>query len=100
MVFDGKASPTRFDWYNHYHYAQEHCLEHGLTPPEDISYYLNPWFSLYKGCENIVTLSLFPSKGTQLDKGLKIEEAESLCIDLKKLGYRPIQLGGNFEIKA
>lgn len=71
----------------------------GLNPPKKMEYYLNPWFSLYTSCEKAVTLSLFPSKGTQLDKALKIEEAEKLCIDLKKLGYLPVQLGGNFEIK-
>lgn len=99
LVFDGKASPTRHDWYNHYHYAQEHCLEHGLTPPDDLSYYLKRWFSLYDNYNNIITLSLFPSKGTQLDKGMLIEQAEILCLDLKKNGYQPIQLGGRFEIK-
>lgn len=99
LVFNGKAQPTSQDWYNYLHYAEEHCLEHGLNPPQDLSYLLIPWFNLYNDCKNVVTLSLFPSKGSQPKKGMLVNEAEELCINLKKKGFRPIQLGGKFEIK-
>lgn len=98
-VFNAAPQPSSPDWYNKHHYIVEDCFVQGLLPPKKLEYYLNQWFDLYDDCKNVVTLTLFPSKGTQLDKGLNIEEAEKLCIDLKKLGYRPIQLGGNFEIK-
>lgn len=98
-VFNAMSGHTRPDWYNSNHYAVENCLRFGLTPPTDLSYELVRWFQLYKGYGKVVTLTLFPSKGTQLDKTMPIEECEKLCISLKKLGYKPVQLGGKFEVK-
>lgn len=99
VVYNGMAGHTRPNWYNYYHYAQEACLRQGLNPPSDISYYLEPWFEPYSEYKNVVTLSLFPSKGEQLDKTMPITECENLCLALRKMGYRPIQLGGKFEVK-
>lgn len=98
IVFNAMAPHTRQDWYNYFHYAAEACLRQGLKPPQDLSYYLEPWFEPYKE-DNIVTLSLFPSKGTQLDKTMPMDECEKLCIALKSKGLKPIQLGGKFEVK-
>lgn len=97
IVFNPMMGHTKPDWYNFNHYAEEGCLRFGLTPPKDLSYELIRWFPLYDGCQKNVTLSLFPSKSTQLDKTMPIEECEKLCIELKKMGYNPIQLGGRFE---
>lgn len=87
------------DWYNHRTYGQEACVRFGLPIPADQSYQLTPWQTLRKDCKRVVTLSLFPSKGAQMSKGLTIAEAEKLCLALKALGYTPIQLGGRFEPK-
>jgi ADP-heptose:LPS heptosyltransferase len=99
QVFNAMPPHTRQDWYNHHTYAEENCLRFGLKIPSDLSYELIKWFSIYDDCKKNVTITLFPSKGTQMDKGLKIEEAEKLCVSLKALGYNPIQLGGKFEVK-
>lgn len=98
-VFHPMAGHSSFAWYNERHYGQEACARYGLPVPEDYSYHLNQWFPLRKDCKRVVTLSLFPSKGAQMDKGLTIPEAEKLCIALRKLGYTPAQLGGRFEPK-
>lgn len=98
-VFNAMPPHTRWDWYNFNHYAQENCLRFGLQPPSDLSYELIKWFPRIDGCEKYVTLSLFPSKGLQLDKTMPIPECEKLCIGLKAMGYTPIQLGGKFEVK-
>lgn len=98
-VFNAMAGHTRPDWYNANHYAAENCLRFGLMIPKDLSYELVRWFPLYDDGKKNVTLTLFPSKGSQLDKTMPIEECEKLCIDLKKLGYNPIQLGGKFEVR-
>ncbi len=96
-VANAMAGHVQPDWYNHRHYAQEACARFGLTEPADLSYQLTPWMSLRKDCKRVVTLSLFPSKGTQMDKGLRVDEAEKLCVWLKGKGYTPVQLGGRFE---
>ena len=99
VVFNPMCGHSRADWYNHLHYGQEACARYGLPIPEDYSYHLVPWFRLRKDCRRVVTLSLFPSKAQQMDKGLTIPEAEKLCISLKALGYQPVQLGGKYEPK-
>lgn len=98
-VFNAMPPHTQPDWYNHRHYGQEACARFGLPIPEDYSYSLNAWMPLRKDCKRVVTLSLFPSKGTQMDKGLRISEAERLCISLRARRYTPVQLGGRFEPK-
>ncbi len=96
-VANAMAGHIQPDWYNHRHYAQEACARFGLPWPADLSYQLTPWMPLRKDCKRVVTLSLFPSKATQMDKGLRIAEAETLCTDLRAMGYQPVQLGGRFE---
>lgn len=98
-VFNPMAGHSRPDWYNHHHYGEEACIRHGLRPPSDLSYELVKWFPRLPGHERTVTLSLFPSKGGQLDKTMPIDQCEALCVDLKRLGYNPVQLGGRFEVK-
>jgi ADP-heptose:LPS heptosyltransferase len=98
-VFHPLAGHSQHDWYNHRSYGAEACVRYGLTPPADLSYELNAWFRLRTDCKRVVTLSLFPSKGTQLNKGLRMDQAEALCIALRKLGYTCVQLGGRFEPK-
>lgn len=96
-VYHAMPPHSRPDWYNHLHYGQEACARYGLPIPDDYSYQLTPWMPLRKDCKRVVTLSLFPSKGSQMDKGLTIPEAEKLCVALKRLDYQPVQLGGRFE---
>lgn len=97
-VFNALCGHTRRDWYNHHHYAEEACLRHGLKVPTDLSYELVKWFPKLEGCSRYVTLSLFPSKGGQLDKTMPIPECEALCVGLKAMGLVPVQLGGRFEV--
>lgn len=98
QVFNAMAEHVQPDWFNHRHYGQEACARFGLPIPADYSYHLNPWMPLRKDCGRVVTLTLFPSKGTQMDKGLRVDEAEKLCVALKAKGYQPVQLGGRFEV--
>ena len=98
-VFNPLCGHTRQDWYNFHHYGEEACLRHGLQRASHLSYELIKWFPRLDGCEKYITLSLFPSKGSQLDKTMPIPECEKLCIGLKAMGYTPIQLGGKFEVK-
>lgn len=97
-VFNQMAGHLQRDWYNHRHYAEEACLRHGLKVPTDISYELVKWFPKLEGRSRYVTLSLFPSKGGQLDKTMPIPECEALCVGLKAMGLTPVQLGGRFEV--
>lgn len=98
-VFNPMAPHSRPDWFNHRHYGEEACLRHGLRAPSDLSYELVKWFPRVAGCERYITLSLFPSKGGQLDKTMPLAECEALCVGLRALGYTPVQLGGRFEVK-
>jgi ADP-heptose:LPS heptosyltransferase len=98
-VFNQMAGHVSQDWYNHRHYAEEACVRHGLKPPADLSYELVKWFPRLPGCERYVTLSLFPSKGGQMDKTMPVPECEKLCLGLRAMGYTPVQLGGRFEVK-
>ena len=97
-VFNAMPPHSRPDWYRYLHYAEENCVRFGLRPPKDLSYELVRWFPLHTDQRKTVTLTLFPSKGTQMDKGLLVEEAEKLCIALKAKGYNPVQLGGKYEV--
>ncbi len=99
FVFDAMGGHTQANWYNFNHYATEDCLIHGIKPLPKPVYYLNKWFPLHSDCNKIVTLSLFPSKSTQMDKTLRIQEAEKFCKDLRTLGFTPLQLGGRFDYK-
>lgn len=99
VVFHPMARTSSHDWYNKHHYITEDCLVQGLKSPSEMKYSLNPWFPLYKDHQKTITLSLFPSSSTQLNKTLDIDKCEQLCLDIKKLGYRPIQLGGKFDIR-
>lgn len=98
-VFHPQPAHSRLDWYNHNHYAQEACIRYGLVPPDDLSYELVKWFPELPEYKKCITLSLFPNKGTQMDKTMTVEECENLCVGIKKLGYQPIQLGGKYEVK-
>lgn len=97
-VFDAMPKHTSQSWYNHHHYAEENCLRYGLKVPDDLSYELVRWFPILPGHNKTITLSLFPSKGAQLDKTIPIDECEKLCVGLKQMGYTPVQLGGRFEV--
>lgn len=99
VVFNAMGLHTRPDWYLHYHYGQEFCFMANLSPPEDISCYLVKWFELIPNCDKIITLSMFPQFDKGQKKSLSIEKLEKLCINIKKLGYQPLQLGGKFEPK-
>lgn len=98
-VFSARPAHTRQDWYNYHHYAVENCLRYGLRAPKDLSYELVRWFPLHTDMSRVVTLTLFPSKGSQMDKGMLVSEAEKLCLALKAKGYTPVQLGGKYEVK-
>lgn len=98
-VANAMAPHSQPDWYNHRTYGQEACVRFGLPIPEDQSYALVPWMRLRKDCSKVVTLSLFPSKGQQMAKGLLVSQAEKLCQDLRAMGYDPVQLGGRYEPK-
>lgn len=96
-VANALCGHSQHDWYNHRTYGQEACVRYGLPVPADISYELVPWMTLRKDCSRVVTLSLFPSKGAQMDKTMPLGECEKLCVALRAKGYTPIQLGGRFE---
>lgn len=96
-VANAMADHREPDWYNRRGYGAEACVCQFLPVPDDLSYELVPWMRLRKDCRKVVTLSLFPSKGSQPDKGLHFAEAEKLCLALKAKGYTPVQLGGRFE---
>lgn len=98
-VFNPLCGHLQPDWYNHRHYAEEACVRHGLTPPSDLSYELVKWFPPLPDCGRIVTLSLFPSKGGQLDKTMPVDQCEALCVGLRAKDYLPVQLGGRYEVK-
>lgn len=98
-VFNPMSGHSRHDWYNFHTYGEEACLRFGLTPPKDLSYELVRWFPTYTGYSKVVTLTLFPSGGQQLDKTMPLAQCENLCVILKKMGYQPVQLGGKFEVR-
>lgn len=98
-VYTPMPGHTEPSWYNRHHYLVENCLRFGLPAPKDISYRLHRWFPLLKGCEKIVTLSLFPSGGGQPNKSLNVAASEWLCWALRAKGYTPVQLGGRYEVK-
>ncbi len=97
IVYNAMPPHSQHDWYNHRTYGQEACVRYGLPVPDDISYELVPWMRLRKDCSRVVTLSLFPSKGQQMDKTMPVAECEKLCVALRAKGYTPVQLGGRFE---
>ena len=99
LVFNAMADHTRPDWFNFYHYGAEFSMMAGLVPPTDLSPYLNRWFDLYDNCNKVITLSMFPSFDQGQKKSLSIDKLEDLCINIKKLGYSPIQIGSTFERK-
>ncbi len=98
-VFPAMRPHLDLDWYNKRHYITEFTMMAGLKPIGDQTCYLNDYFDLYKDCNNIITLSMFPSFDKGQGKSLSISQLEELCINIKKLGFRIIQLGGKFEQK-
>lgn len=98
IVYHPQPSHTSSDWYNHNHYTAEYCLMHGLTPPQDLSCELNPWFGRNEAYKDCIAISAFPSHSTQLDKTLDLKCWNYIVFHLKRRGYRCIQLGGKFDI--
>ena len=95
------AMPDHFDelWYNKRHYIQEHGLIHGFSQIDDLTCILNPYFGAIKDCDKVITLSMFPQFDKGQKKSLSLNKLEELCLNIKKLGFLPIQLGGKYEQK-
>jgi ADP-heptose:LPS heptosyltransferase len=98
IIYGGMPNHTEDYWYLYRHYAQEFGEMYGMKI-KNLQCELDPWFGKLDNCDKIVTLSMFPSMDVGQKKSLSIEQLEKLCIEVKKLGYLPFQLGGKYEPK-
>lgn len=88
-VYNAMPQHTEDFWYLHRHQTAELCLMHGLTPPENLQVSLNIRGEREKG---IIALSLFGvTRGEQ--KSCSVEQGKEIVELVKKLGYRPVQIG-------
>jgi ADP-heptose:LPS heptosyltransferase len=99
IIYNPTPDHFDIDWYNKRHYCAETCLMHGLKPPKDLSCYLNPWFVKDLKYQNSIVISAFPSKSTQLNKTLELNNWNKIVYYLNNLGYECIQLGGKFDLQ-
>jgi ADP-heptose:LPS heptosyltransferase len=100
IIFGAAGLHTEDFWYlkKDNHYTREFGKMFGIEV-EDTQCELYPYFGMLENCRNIITLSMFPSMDVGQKKSLSVEQLEDLCINIRKLGFIPVQLGGKFERK-
>ena len=89
IVYNAMPQHTEPFWYLHRHQTAEMCLMHGLEPPENLQ------ASLSVNGErenNIIALSLFGvTRGEE--KSCSVEQGKQIVELIRKLGYKPVQIG-------
>lgn len=98
IVYGPMAVHTDDYWYLKKHYVKEFGDMFNINV-KDCQCFLNPYFGKLPDCDNIVTLSMFPSFDIGQKKSLSINQLEDLCVNIKKLNLIPVQLGGSYDTK-
>lgn len=91
-VFNPMPLHSREDWYLYFHQTQEVCLMHGLEPPQILQAELNQYFNTERH-NGYVAVNLFAETLADSPKIPNLDKAKDYCILLKKLGYKPVQIG-------
>ena len=88
--------PNNHCWFNLVkHQTEASCIMNGLTPPQDLSCYLNKYFDLYSEYQNYICIAPFTAWEK---KNISISKWESIVDYIKSLNFKVIQIGSDSEI--